>query len=222
MWKDYWRRWLVRWREAIWNLSKDAILLLLALLILFVQFKMGWIRPGTGWAETLLNIGPTAIVLLVFLFFNALKAVVLVDRDREGEVQGLTTTLTVSFEEWSTRIRILDVLYRGLAEGIRLVEMCKAGAPNAEALIKNWDDHLPKLLVSYLGEQYRRSYYEGPKGESQYLPDNPDQWEQWIRDRNTKLRFFIEEFQQMPGVLLSWEANRSRRLSHTLDSNKNH
>src|SRR5438093_741688 len=89
MWKDYWRRWFVRWREAIWNLWKDVMALLLALLVVFVQFKMGWLKQGNGWQATFINIGPTLSIVVLFCVYHALAAVVLVDRDRSGEIQSL-------------------------------------------------------------------------------------------------------------------------------------
>jgi hypothetical protein len=206
MWKSYLRRWFVRWWEATLRLSKDLLALLLIILVLFLQFKLGWIKQGTGWEATIINVGPSLGILFLFVVYNAVAAVIQVDQDRAGEISALNTALGSTYEEWVNRLRILSILHSALAEGIRLVEICKQKAPNTEALVMNWDNNVPKLLVQYLGEEHRRIYYEGPKGEPSHFPQNVNDLEQWIRDRNAKLRIFIKECQEMPGALLSWQA----------------
>src|SRR6185436_8117723 len=142
----------------------------------------------------IVNLAPSLGILFLFGVYNAVAAVMQVDQDRAGEIDTLNTTLTAIYDEWPQRMETLQMLHDALAEGIRLIEMCRQRAPNAEALVKNWDDHVPNLLVRYLGEENRRIYYEGPKGEPSHLPNNVADLEQWIRDRNNKLRSFIEEF----------------------------
>lgn len=211
MWKSYLRRWFVRWREAIWNLRKDVIALFVAIVVLIVQFKTGWIKQGTGWEATFINIGPTLGVLVLFLLYHAVAAVVRVDLDREGEIQSLASILSASCDEWPQRITILDLLYDALTEGVRLIELYKTKHPNIAELIRNWDDVVEKRLLTHIGEEYRRIYYEGRKGEPSYMPNEPAEWEQWIRDRNNKLRQFISEFRETPPTLKSLQLKRRAR-----------
>ncbi len=208
MWRDYWRRWFVRWREAIWNLRKDAIALILAVLVLILQFKMGWIKQGTGWQATFLNIGPTLGILVLFLGYHALAAIVLVDRDRSGAIQSLDSALASLCDEWPERVSRLGMLYGALTEGERLLEKYRAKDPSLDTLLKNWDDCVPKLLNSQFGPNYRKAFYEGAKGQPCHLPKQREDYEQWIRDRNNRLRSFIDEFEERPPQLESYRRNR--------------
>ena len=102
--------------------------------------------------------------------------------------------------EWENRGNILYALHDGRAEGIRLIEMCTKGHTNLKKLIENWDDVMDKSL-SQIGQELRRAFYEGRKGEPSYMPDDEAEWEQWIRDRNQNLLALIQQFQETPAQL---------------------
>ncbi len=78
---SYFHRWLSEWLNGFRSLRKDTIVIVLAVVTLFVQWKMGWIQIGHGWETIVVNLSLPLGVPLVFLILKLLRGY-----HREGEL----------------------------------------------------------------------------------------------------------------------------------------
>src|SRR6266404_2190697 len=104
--RSYFHLWLSEWLNGLRSLGKDIVVIVLAFMTLFVQWKMGWIQIGHGWETIVVNLSPPLGVLLVFLIFHAFRAVLQLDESRTQEIASLRNVL----ETWPERVELIRLL----------------------------------------------------------------------------------------------------------------
>lgn len=154
-----------------------------------------------------------AIIIVFFgtifltYFFNLIRAPFIIDK-------GLRRRIATLLSEWERRMGIVDYLYYAKVEGVRLAQICGSdfSRPALAELINNWHPKVADQLHA-IGKEYKKEFYEDKKG--RYLPDLPDdanQWLDWIRERNKKLDKFIKEFEKLPPQLASHKLANQPKL----------
>jgi len=126
-------------------------------LILFLQFELGKIEHGWGWKGIVNNVGPTLAVILLFVGYHALLAVVQLDRARAKEIAEFERIL----EEWPERVELIKLLRGYHREGELLKEeLEKVAYPptSLEQRTKTWRLYSANMLPQRRGETYEERF----------------------------------------------------------------
>jgi hypothetical protein len=148
---SYFHLWLSEWLDGLRSLAKDIIVIVVAFVTLFVQWRMGWIQIGHGWETIVVNLSPPLGVLLVFLVFSAFRAVRQLDRRRMQEIVALRNV----FETWPGRVESIKLLRGYHREGELLKEeLEKVDYPlsSLEQRTKTWRMSSANMLLQQRGE----------------------------------------------------------------------
>ncbi len=196
--KSYLKRFLHQWANRVRHLTKDVVWLFFALLILFLQFELGKIEHGWGWKGVVNNVGPTLAVILLFVGYHALLAVVQLDRARAKEIAEFERIL----EEWPERVELIKLLRGYHREGELLKEeLEKVAYPptSLEQRTKTWRMYSANMLLQRRGETYEERFNKiGTKPELTELAK--------LHEQIYELKKAMDE----AGVLVASDPNRER------------
>lgn len=154
---SYFHRWLSEWLNGLRSLGKDIIVIVLAFVTLFVQWKMGWIQIGHGWETIVVNLSLPLGLALVFLIFHAFRAVFRLDERRAHEIAALRNVL----ETWPERGELIKLLRGYHREGELLKEeLEKVAYPpsSLEQRTKTWRMYSANTLLQRRGETYEQRF----------------------------------------------------------------
>jgi len=194
--RSYFHLWLSEWLNGLQSLGKDIVVIVLAFMTLFVQWKMGWIQIGHGWETIVVNLSPPLGVPLVFLVFHAFRAVFQVDERRVQEIAAVRNVL----ETWPERVELIKLLRGYHREGELLKEeLEKVDYPpsSLEQRTKTWRMYSANMLLQRRGETFEEKFNKiGTKPELTELAK--------LREQIYELKKAMDE----AGALLASDANQ--------------
>jgi hypothetical protein len=96
---NYYGRLIRRFRQEIRKAWWESVLAIIAIVVvLFLQFYLGWIKKGETTLTALVNISPYIAILIAYTIRHVIRAPWLLDTERGNEIE----TLSEKLEEFSS------------------------------------------------------------------------------------------------------------------------
>jgi hypothetical protein len=79
--------------ESKHEATPTVITILAIIVVLLIQYRVGWIKVGEGWATIFVNVAPVFIVFLIYIIYHVVRAPYELDKRQGKELQQLKTEL---------------------------------------------------------------------------------------------------------------------------------
>jgi hypothetical protein len=95
MLRDYYKRFFTALATELRKAVFEAVIAIVAIIVvLFFQFYFGWIKREETLSSALINIAPSAAILLAYALRHFIRTPWLLDVERQGEINRSNKTLT--------------------------------------------------------------------------------------------------------------------------------
>lgn len=179
--------------------KSDYILaLLVAIIIEFVFFLMGWIPRGEGLKTAFGLLAGPLIAPALFAFCHFLRTPVLLDRELNDKLKAKENMLAQIRVEWLRAIPVIKRLGYYRYEGVRLKDNSQIGDELRERLIE-WNKGVSNELLEAgraYGDRlkYRQRFYSDSKSFDE-VPAHDKDLRLWVYDRTCELDGILKEIE---------------------------